>query len=216
MSTLLSLYLFFFGFMVSCDMPEAHNEGDVSKQESLEQINNLDTATFAGGCFWCIEASFEQIKGVKEAVSGYAGGEEMDPTYREVSYGKTGHAETVQIYYDADQINYNTLLKIFFTAHDPTQLNRQGPDIGPQYRSAIFYHDEQQLQTAQNIIDSLDQTDTYSKDIVTELNPYAKFYKAEEYHQDYEEKHPNDRYIQNVSRPKINKVRKEFKALLKE
>lgn len=180
---------------------------------TLDQAR-LDTATFAGGCFWCVEASFEQIKGVAEAVSGYAGGKRSTADYKLVSSGRTQHTETVQIYFDPEVISYETLLQIFFTAHDPTQLNRQGPDVGPQYRSAIFYHSDAQRKAAEQVMKSL--ADNFSKPIVTELNAYEMFYPAEDYHQDYEANHPFDRYILNVSRPKINKVRERFPQLLKD
>lgn len=193
-------------------------QGSQEQTAELASLNTaaLDTATFAGGCFWCVEASFEQIKGVEAVVSGYAGGQMANPTYRQVSSGNTQHAEAVQVYYDPQQIDYETLLEIFFTAHDPTQLNRQGPDVGPQYRSAIFYHSPAQKQMAEQKMQELGQSGRFTKDIVTELNPYTRFYMAEEYHQDYEQKNPNDSYIRNVSRPKINKVRERFSTLLKE
>jgi peptide-methionine (S)-S-oxide reductase len=182
----------------------------------LQNTRPADTATFAGGCFWCIEAAFEQIKGVQEAVSGYAGGNRKNPTYEQVARGQTEHAETVQVYYDPQMIDYGTLLDIFFTAHDPTQLNRQGPDVGKQYRSAIFYHNPIQRQEARDKINKLDRSDQYTDPVVTKLNAYKAFYKATEYHQNYEQKHPNDRYIQKVSRPKINKVKQKFPDLIKE
>lgn len=178
--------------------------------------SQLDTATFAGGCFWCVEAAFEQITGVEEAVSGYAGGKEKNPTYSQVSGGRTDHTETVEIYYDPEKIDYNTLLDIFFTAHDPTQLNRQGPDIGEQYRSSIFYHNEEQKNTAEEKIKDFDSSGEYNKKVVTELSPYSKFWVAEDYHQDYEMHHPKDPYILNVSKPKIDKVAQKFSHLLKE
>lgn len=178
--------------------------------------SRLDTATFAGGCFWCVEAAFEQIAGVEEAASGYAGGEEENPTYSEVSGGQTGHTETVEIYFNPEEIDYITLLDVFFTAHDPTQLNRQGPDIGKQYRSAIFYHNEEQRQIAEEKIEILDASGEYDGKVVTELQPYTKFWIAEDYHQDYEKHHPKDSYIINVSRPKIDKVAQKFSHLLKE
>ena len=174
----------------------------------------LDTATFAGGCFWCIEASFEQIKGVEAAISGYAGGAAKTADYGSVSRGETSHAETVQLYYDPNIIDYNTLLNIFFTAHDPTQINRQGPDIGEQYRSAIFYHNEDQKELAMAKIKELQPS--LKKSIATELEPYSAFYRAEEYHQDYEKKNPYQPYILSVSRPKIERVAKKFSHLLKE
>jgi len=183
-------------------------------QEVQLDLQNLDTATFAGGCFWCVEASFEQIKGVYEAVSGYSGGKKSTADYRLVSSGNTKHAEAVQVYYDATVISYETLLDIFFTAHDPTQLNRQGPDVGSQYRSEIFYHNEEQAKLAKLKLNEIQST--YSEKVVTALNKLDVFYIAEEYHQDYERKHPNNSYVRNVSKPKIDKVAKKFKKILKD
>ncbi|WP_424962301.1 peptide-methionine (S)-S-oxide reductase MsrA [Ekhidna sp.] len=200
-------------FFFSCQT-QGNNSGN-TKKAAAEQVNyqKLDTATFAGGCFWCVEASFEQIKGVVEVVSGYAGGKKSTADYRLVSSGRTGHAEAVQIYYDPSVIDYETLLEIFFTAHDPTQLNRQGPDVGTQYRSEIFYHNDEQKKLAEAKMKEL--ASEFSDPIVTKLSTLDAFYKAEEYHQDYEEKHPNNSYIVNVSRPKIEKVAKKFKDRLK-
>src|SRR5690606_29234038 len=147
-------------------------------QKPVLDYSTLDTATFAGGCFWCVEAAFEQIEGVEEAVSGYAGGKEKKPTYNAVANGRTGHTETVEIYYDPDKIDYPTLLQIFFTAHDPTQLNRQGPDVGRQYRSSIFYHTEAQKKWAEEAIKVVDSSGEYSKKVVTEVVPYEKFWPA--------------------------------------
>ncbi|WP_425392959.1 peptide-methionine (S)-S-oxide reductase MsrA [Ekhidna sp.] len=189
---------------------EKETKSPISREADYQK---LDTATFAGGCFWCVEASFEQIKGVVEAVSGYSGGKESTADYRLVSSGRTGHAEAVQVYYDPSVIDYETLLEIFFTAHDPTQLNRQGPDVGPQYRSEIFYHNEKQKSLAEAKMEEL--ASEFSDPIVTKLSKLEAFYLAEEYHQDYEEKHPNNGYIVNVSRPKIEKVAKKFKDRLK-
>ena len=151
---------------------------------------------------------------MEEAISGYSGGTKANANYTKVSYGLTKHAEAVQVYYDAEVISYETLLDIFFTAHDPTTLNRQGPDVGTQYRSAIFYHDAEQKQLAEAAIAKWQ--DKFSKPIVTEINELDAFYDAEDYHQDYERKHPDNRYIVNVSKPKIDKVAKEFAELLKE
>lgn len=178
-----------------------------------QNSQNVDTVYFAGGCFWCVEAAFEQIKGVKEAISGYAGGKMVNPTYKEVSYGRTDHAEAVMVVYYPEVITYQTLLDIFFTAHDGTQLNRQGPDVGKQYRSAIFFKNETEKQLAQGKIDTL--SNELGEKIVTELTPYTQFYEAEEYHQDFEKKNPNQSYIVNVSRPKIEKVAEKFKDILK-
>ncbi|MEX2592773.1 MAG: peptide-methionine (S)-S-oxide reductase MsrA [Anditalea sp.] len=192
------------------------NKNQKGENQALLNYNQLDTATFAGGCFWCVEAAFDQISGVEEAVSGYAGGEEENPTYSEVSGGQTSHTETVEIYFDPEEIDYTTLLDIFFTAHDPTQLNRQGPDIGKQYRSAIFYHNEEQKKLAEEKMKTLDASGEYDQKVVTELVPYTEFWIAEDYHQDYEKHHPKDSYILNVSKPKIDKVAQKFAHLLKE
>ncbi len=172
-------------------------------------------ATFAGGCFWCTEAAFERIRGVADVISGYSGGEEKYPTYEEVGRGNTSHAESIIIYYDPAMIDYETLLDIFFVAHDPTQLNRQGPDVGPQYRSAIFYHNEDQKAAAESKIAKLEASDEFDKPIVTELSPYSEFWVAEAYHQDYYEAHPENPYMQRISRPKVEKVEKKFSGLLK-
>ena len=178
--------------------------------------SDYDTATFAGGCFWCIEASFEQIVGVVEAVSGFAGGQSANPTYQEVSSGATQHTETVQIYFDPAVIDYSTLLQIFFVAHDPTQVNRQGPDVGPQYRSAIFYHDLGQKKLAEDALANLDLSGYVNRSVATEVQPYTKFYPAEDYHQDFERKNPDQPYVVSVSKPKIERVAEAFKGRLKE
>lgn len=176
----------------------------------------LDTATFGEGCFWCTEAVFERIKGVKSVESGYAGGEVENPTYEQVSTGTTGHAEVSQITYDPDVISYKELLKIFFKTHDPTQLNRQGNDVGPQYRSAIFYHNEKQKELAEQAKNELDQAGVYDKKIVTEISPIKNYHKAEDYHQDYYAKNPNAGYCAFVISPKIEKLEKVFKDKLKD
>lgn len=198
----------------SCQSQGNKSEDNITTQVAEINYQKLDTATFAGGCFWCVEASFEQIRGVAEAVSGYSGGTKATADYRIVSSGLSTHAEAVQIYYDPEVISYETLLEIFFTAHDPTQLNRQGPDVGAQYRSEIFYHNDEQRKLAEAKMEEL--ADSFDKPIVTKLSELDKFYIAEDYHQDYEKNHPNNGYIVNVSRPKIEKVAKKFKHLLKE
>ena len=199
-------------FLLSCQTQGNENK---EKKAVTQEVNyqKSDTATFAGGCFWCVEASFEQIQGVVEAVSGYAGGKKSNADYRLVSSGRTGHAEAVQVYYDPSVINYETLLEIFFTAHDPTQLDRQGPDVGPQYRSEIFYHDEDQKKLAEAKMKEFEPE--FSDPIVTKLSELEDFFKAEKYHQNYEVNHPDNSYIRNVSRPKIEKVAKKFKDILK-
>jgi len=170
-----------------------------------------DTAVFAGGCFWGVEAVFDHVKGVKKAISGYAGGNLASPTYEQVSTGDTGHAESVEVIYDPSQVAYGKLLQIFFSvAHDPTQLNRQGPDHGTQYRSAIFYRNAQQQKIAESYIKQLTAAKTFSSPIVTQVAPLHGFYEAEEYHQHYLEQHPNQLYIVINDKPKLVALRKEF------
>lgn len=197
----------------ACSAESKKSESNSTSTDNIQQTASLDTAYFAGGCFWCMEASFEQIKGVTEAISGYSGGEKKNPTYKEVSYGRTNHAEAIMVLYDSSIINYETLLDIFFVAHDPTQLNRQGPDVGKQYRSAIFYRNNVEKNLALKKINEL--ASSFDNEIVSELTPFKAFWEAEDYHQDYEKKNPNDRYILNVSKPKIDKVAEVFKDRLK-
>jgi peptide-methionine (S)-S-oxide reductase len=170
-----------------------------------------DTAVFAGGCFWGVEAVFRHVKGVKSAVSGYAGGSVGGPSYEQVSSGDTGHAESVQVIYDPSQVSYGKLLQIFFSVvHDPTQLNRQGPDRGTQYRSAIFYSSPQQQQVAESYIRQLTAAKTFSRPIVTQVSKLNGFYRAEEYHQNYLAQHPNQLYIVINDKPKVAALKKEF------
>ena len=169
----------------------------------------LDTAVFAGGCFWGVEAVFEHTKGVRDVVSGYAGGAKQNPTYEQVSSGETGHAESVQVIYDPSVVSFATLLRVFFSvAHDATELNRQGPDVGTQYRSAIFYRNEAQKREAESYIRQLTLAKYYPDPIVTEVSALSAFYPAEEYHQDYMARHPDDPYIRFNDQPKIEKYRK--------
>jgi peptide-methionine (S)-S-oxide reductase len=170
-----------------------------------------DTAVFAGGCFWGVEAVYEHVKGVKSAVSGYAGGNASNATYDQVSNGDTGHAESVQVIYDPSQVSYGKLLQIFFSvAHDPTQLNRQGPDRGTQYRSAIFYKSPDQKRVAESYIRQLTEAKTFSHPIVTEVAKLQAFYPAEAYHQDYLVNHPNQPYIVINDQPKVAALKKQF------
>ena len=173
-------------------------------------------ATFAGGCFWCTEAGYKEIKGVKEVTSGYIGGKNPNPTYKQVCTGLTGHAEAVEIEYDPDLVPYEKLLEVFFATHDPTTLNRQGADVGTQYRSGVFYHDDEQKQIAEKVIDRLDAAKVFPQRIVTEVTEASKFYPAEDYHQNYFENNPFQPYCQAAVSPKVAKVRKVFKDLLKE
>jgi peptide-methionine (S)-S-oxide reductase len=172
-------------------------------------------ATFAGGCFWCTEAVYAQIKGVKSVTSGYIGGAVPNPTYEQVCGKKTGHAEAVEIEYDPRQVSFEQLLEVFFATHDPTTKDRQGHDVGPQYRSAIFTHDAEQKRIAETVIARLDGAGVFPGRIVTEVAPATVFYAAEGYHQDYFAKNPGDRYCNAVALPKVEKVRKAFKELVK-
>jgi peptide-methionine (S)-S-oxide reductase len=173
------------------------------------------TATLAGGCFWCLEAVYDQVVGVNDVVSGYAGGQTPNPTYHQVTSGRTGHAEVVQIKFDPQQISYEQILKIFFTIHDPTTLNRQGPDVGTQYRSAIFYHNQDQKETAEQVIREIEQAGFWHGPVVTEVVPLDTFYPAEDYHQEYYAHNPNQPYCQVVVAPKVTKFRKQFSHLWK-
>ncbi|MCS6889495.1 MAG: peptide-methionine (S)-S-oxide reductase MsrA [Chloroflexus sp.] len=170
----------------------------------------LETATLAGGCFWCLEAVYDQVIGVQDVVSGYTGGHVPNPTYRQVCDGDTGHAEAVQIRFDPTQISYRELLEIFFSIHDPTTLNRQGADVGTQYRSAIFYHSEEQRQIAEQLVRELSEQQVFRDPIVTEIVPATTFYPAEEYHQEYFARNPYQPYCQFVVAPKVAKFRKLF------
>ena len=206
---------------VNASGPQANASSDTTDEQTTPLTRtapdtSLSKAYFAGGCFWCTEASFERIEGVQAVVSGYSGGPEKNPTYKQVANGLTGHAETVAIYYDSSVVDYPTLLDVFFVAHDPTTLNRQGPDVGTQYRSAIFYSNEREKQLAEAAIAKTDESSRYSDPVVTQLDAFEVFYDAEDYHQGYYELNPNAGYVYNVSRPKVEKVEKEFKGILKE
>ena len=176
----------------------------------MSENKNLEVATLAAGCFWCTEAAFNIIKGVERIEPGYTGGTIINPTYEEVSTGTTGHAEAAQIYFDPKVITYKEILEVFFTMHDPTSLNRQGADIGTQYRSAIFYHNQQQKETAQKLIAELAREGIWDKPIVTEIVPLKTFYSAETYHKDYYKKHPKEPYCRAVIAPKIAKLQQRF------
>jgi peptide-methionine (S)-S-oxide reductase len=174
------------------------------------------TAVLAGGCFWCTEAVFLQIAGVEKVVSGYAGGEQSTANYEAVCTGRTGHAEAIQITYDPSQISYGQLLKVFFSvAHDPTQLNRQGHDVGTQYRSAIFYSDPEQKRVAEAYIKQLEQAKVFRSPIVTEVSPLKAFYPGEDYHQNYCSRNPQNPYVASVAEPKVEKTKEYFPELLK-
>jgi peptide-methionine (S)-S-oxide reductase len=172
-------------------------------------------ATLAGGCFWCIEGAFNQVEGINSAISGYMGGHSQNPSYEEICTGESGHAEVVQLSFDPDKISYQEILEIFFTLHDPTQLNRQGNDIGTQYRSAIFFHDEQQEVTATKIISEMSEANMFNQAIVTQVCSTETFYSGEAYHQNYINNNPENPYCQAVVSPKLAKFRKTFVAKLK-
>lgn len=185
-----------------------------AKQKNAKTINT-ETVTLGGGCFWCVEAVYENLDGVISVVSGYSGGNIANPSYEEVSRGDTGFAESVQITYDTSKTNLDEILQVFFTVHDPTTKNRQGHDIGSQYRSVIFYKNEQQKKTAQDIIAQLDKAKAYDAPIQTTLEPFKAFYKAESYHQNYYENNKSEGYCQMVIQPKLEKFEKVFKDRLK-
>ena len=176
---------------------------------------NLQVATLAGGCFWCIESAFNTVEGVVKALSGYAGGEKNDPTYEEVCSGNTGHAEVVQVTFDADIISYREILEIFFALHDPTQLNRQGNDIGTQYRSEVFYHDEAQKAEALASIDEIVNEEIWPNPVVTKVTEINNYYEAETYHQDYFKNNPQNQYCSMVVAPKLAKFKKTFASRLR-
>ena len=176
---------------------------------------SAELATLAGGCFWCLEAVYKEMRGVTRVVSGYAGGHVESPTYREVCDGTTGHAEVVQVTFDPSAVSYRELLEVFFTIHDPTTLNRQGGDVGSQYRSAVFYHTPEQRETAEQVIAEMSAARVWDSPIVTEVVPLDKFYPAEDYHQNYFEKNPTQPYCSAVVAPKVSKFRKLFLDRLK-
>jgi len=175
----------------------------------------LEVATLAGGCFWCIEGVFREVNGVENVVSGYAGGTTVNPTYEQVCTGKTGHAESVQVRFNTSKISYREILEIFFSVHDPTTLNRQGADVGTHYRSAIFYHNDQQKRVAEELIRELNKANLRDKSVVTQVVPLDTFYPAEDYHQEYFSRHPEQAYCQMVITPKISKFRKQWTKHLK-
>lgn len=178
-------------------------------------MSNLETATLAAGCFWCVEAVFDDLRGVEDVVSGYSGGHTENPTYQQVCSETTGHAEVVQIKFDPSMLSFHDLLEVYFTVHDPTQLNRQGNDIGTSYRSAIFYHDDEQKHVAEQVIAEITAAGIYDRPIVTEVTAFDKFWPAEDYHQEYFANNPNQPYCAAVVAPKVAKFRQKFLDRLK-
>jgi peptide-methionine (S)-S-oxide reductase len=187
----------------------------IKNSTSTKKMSELSKAYFASGCFWCVEAIFESVEGVREAVSGYAGGTKENPTYQEVGGGLTNHTEAVEVYYDPDVVSYASLLKVYYGSHDPTTVNGQRPDFGTQYRSMILYTSEEEKKAAQEFKKELDASGTYSQAIATEIEPLTKFWAAEDYHQDYEKRNPNNSYVRNVSVPRLNRFKAKFPELLK-
>ncbi|MRH98934.1 peptide-methionine (S)-S-oxide reductase MsrA [Kriegella sp. EG-1] len=187
------------------------------KKLNQQDLSTYETAYFASGCFWCVEAIFESVKGVKEVISGYSGGSEKNPTYEQVGGGMTSHAEAVEVYYDPKVISFTALVQVFFGSHDPTSLNRQGPDRGRQYRSVAFYKNKSEKKIITDFISLLKSENVYEgAPITTEVTAFEKFYRAEDYHQDYERNNPNNSYIRNVSIPRLNRFKENFGDYLKE
>jgi peptide-methionine (S)-S-oxide reductase len=200
-------------FLIQMGMGQKQNE--IKMNMNTDEPNKQEKATLGAGCFWCVEAVYQQLKGVKSVTSGYSGGHVKNPSYREVTTGKTGHAEAVQITYDPGQISFSELLEVFWKTHDPTTLNRQGPDIGTQYRSVIFYHNEDQKRIAEESKEKMDQKGYYKKPIVTEVVPFKNFYVAEDYHQDFYKNNPGQPYCKAWIDPKMEKLQDQFGRLLK-
>lgn len=181
----------------------------------MSSEHKTEWAVLAGGCFWCLEAAFKQLRGVEKVESGYAGGSVANPTYKQVCTGTTGHAEVVRVTFNTDELSFRELLEVFFTIHDPTTLNRQGADVGTQYRSAIFYNSLEQKSVAEQVIGEIEAAHIWDSPVVTEVSPLTEFYTAEDYHRDYFERNPYQPYCQAVIAPKVAKVRKHFMEKLK-
>ncbi|MCK5208148.1 MAG: peptide-methionine (S)-S-oxide reductase MsrA [Cyclobacteriaceae bacterium] len=196
-------------------MIQAFGQNKTKKENQMVNNNKLELATFGSGCFWCIEAIFQRVEGVEKVVSGYSGGHVKNPTYKEVCQGTTGHAEVCQLSYDPDIVSFEELLEVFWQTHDPTTLNRQGNDVGTQYRSAVFYHNDQQKALAEKYKEKLDESGAFKDPIVTEIKAYKSMYVAEDYHQNYFNENGSQPYCSFVIQPKIEKFEKVFKDKLK-
>ncbi len=203
--------------LISCgnNAQETVTRPEIANADPLEapSKNGFERAYFASGCFWCVEAIYESLEGVNESISGYAGGHTKNPTYKESNTGKTGHAEAVEVFYDPEVISFKTLIEVYFGSQDPTQVNGQGPDNGSQYRSIIFYQNEKQKEIIEKVKSEVAKN--YEKPIAAEILPFLKFWKAENYHQDYEKRNPNNSYVQKVSIPRLNRFKEKFPELLK-
>jgi peptide-methionine (S)-S-oxide reductase len=191
------------------------NQAESSAEAPDQALAGYERAYFASGCFWCVEVVFESVKGVQEVISGYSGGQPANPTYQQVSSGKTTHAEAVEVYYDPTAVSFQTLVEVFFGSQDPTTMNRQGPDAGPHYRSVAFYQNDSEKQIIENTIKGLNAS-TYNGGIVTQVVPVEKFWPAEAYHQDYEANNPRNPYIRSVSIPRLNRFKAKFPGILKD
>lgn len=205
------LFIFSAGLLNAC----AQNNTNTKTKKEIKMNVNLEIATFGAGCFWCVEAVFQDFKGVEKVISGYSGGQVKNPSYKEICSGTTGHAEVAQIHFDPKIINYTELLEIFWSSHNPTTLNQQGADKGTQYRSAIYYHNEKQKELAQTSMKNV-ATKIWEEAIVTEITEFDVFYEAENYHQNYFDQNGNAPYCQLVIAPKVYKVKEKFKSKLKE
>ncbi len=209
-------------FSANCESSTKKKTGGNSKsvaekviKPSPQDLQKYDVAYFASGCFWCVEAIYEDVIGVKEVISGYAGGTKKNPTYEQVGRGLTSHAETVKVYYDSKEVSFRTLVKVFFASHDPTTLNRQGPDHGAQYRSIAFYTTEDEKQIIEEYMSQLEKDKVFNDPIVTQVEKLNRFYNAEDYHQDYEKLNPNNPYIINISIPRYKRFQKKHPELLR-
>lgn len=201
-------------YLISCGQ-NIRKEKSQIKNQTYINLQGMETATFGAGCFWCVEAIFQRIKGVEDVKSGYMGGKIKNPTYREVCSGLTGHAEVIQLKYNPKVISYKELLEVFFQTHDPTTLNRQGADVGTQYRSVIFYHNETQKELAEQIKKELNNNNVFDKPVVTEISAATEFYVAEDYHQNYYNENSSQPYCSYVIQPKLEKLKKVFGDKLK-
>jgi len=200
----------------SCSSNKTSVASEQKSKATHVQVEGEEVAYFASGCFWCVEAIFESVRGVSEVISGYTGGEKPNPTYEDVSRGTSEYAEAVEVYYDPAVISYKTLVEVFYGSHDPTTLNRQGNDRGPQYRSAIFYRNDEEKAIAKDFTKKLTDSSAFNSPIVTQIVPFKKWYDAEDYHQDYERLNPNQPYIRAVSIPRLNRFKAKFPKLLKD
>ncbi len=205
----------FFSFS-ACTSTSQSEETPKEEIHTEVDLDSLSRAYFASGCFWCVEAIYQSVNGVEEAISGYSGGHTADPTYRSIGTGTTGHSESVEVYYNSAVVSYETLVEVYYGSHDPTTVNGQSPDFGTQYRSIIFYQNEEEKKIAESFKARLDKSGNYDEPIATEIIPFEKFYAAEDYHQNYERLHPNESYVRNISIPRLHRFKDKFPHLLKE